>query len=91
MEPGYATCLLGGPALYLLGNVFFKRASAKYYPLSHLAGLGALLLMTPVAMYLTPLALAAATTSVLVMVARWATLSFARGSATSPAPGLPPR
>ena len=34
--------LLGGPALYLAGNVFFKRASAKYYPLSHLVGLGLL-------------------------------------------------
>ena len=33
--------MFGGPALYLVGNVFFKRASAKYYPLSHLVGLGA--------------------------------------------------
>ena len=38
---GAAAALLGGPALYLAGNIFFKRASAKYYPLSHLVGLGA--------------------------------------------------
>src|SRR4029079_8620413 len=44
-----AFALLGGPALYLVGNVFFKRASAKYYPLSHLAGLGMLALLAAVA------------------------------------------
>ena len=45
-----AACLLGGPALYLVGNIFFKRASARYYPLSHLAGLGLLVLLAPVAL-----------------------------------------
>ena len=44
-----ALVLLGGPALYLAGNVFFKRASAKYYPLSHLVGLGMLVLLAPLA------------------------------------------
>ncbi len=52
-----ALVLLGGPALYLGGNVFFKRASAKYYPLSHLVGLGLLVLLVPVAMLMTPLML----------------------------------
>ena len=42
MELGAAMTLLGGPALYIAGNMFFKRASAKYYPLSHLVGLGLL-------------------------------------------------
>jgi len=79
MEAGAAITLLGGPALYLLGNVFFKRASAKYYPLSHLVGLGLLLLLAPVAMFLTPLALGAATTAVLIVVAIWETRSFAAG------------
>jgi low temperature requirement protein LtrA len=78
MQPAFAACLLGGPALYLLGNVFFKRASAKYYPLSHLAGLGLLVLLAPLAPYCTPLALGAATTAVLIVVAGWETLSFAR-------------
>jgi len=74
-----ACVLLGGPALYLVGNVFFKRASAKYYPLSHLVGLGLLVLLVPVALRLTPLtplALGAATTVVLVTVAVWETRSF---------------
>jgi low temperature requirement protein LtrA len=78
MELSSAVALLGGPALYLVGNVFFKRASAKYYPLSHLVGLGLLLLLAPVAMWMTPLALGASTTVVLVIVAVWETLSFAK-------------
>ena len=81
MELNTAATLLGGPALYLAGNILFKRASARYYPLSHLVGLGLLLLLTPVAMFMTPLALGAATTVVLVIVAVWETWSFAKGSA----------
>jgi low temperature requirement protein LtrA len=76
-----AAVLLGGPALYLAGNIFFKRASARYYPLSHLVGLGLLVLLVPVATSVTPLALGAATTAVLVIVAAWETISFARGPA----------
>jgi low temperature requirement protein LtrA len=71
-----ALVLLGGPALYLVGNVFFKRASAKYYPLSHLVGLGLLVLLVPVAMLMTPLMLGVATTLVLIVVAIWETRSF---------------
>jgi low temperature requirement protein LtrA len=80
LELPAAMTLLGGPALYLAGNVFFKRASAKYYPLSHLVGLGLLVLLAPLAMYMTPLMLGAATTAVLIMVAVWETLSFASGA-----------
>jgi low temperature requirement protein LtrA len=75
-----AMALLGGPALYLLGNVFFKRASAKNYPLSHLVGLGMLVLIAPFALLLTPLALGTATTVVLITVAVWETRSFATGA-----------
>ena len=87
MELSAAATLLGGPALYLAGNILFKRASAKYYPLSHLVGLGLLLLLTPVALFMSPLALGAATTVVLVIVAVWETWSFAKGLASSGSPG----
>ena len=80
LELPAAIALLGGPALYLLGNVFFKRASAKYYPLSHLAGLGMLALVAPFALLMTPLALGTATTVVLITVAVWETRSFATGA-----------
>lgn len=73
-----AACLLGGPALYLAGNIFFKRASARYYPLSHLVGLGLLVILAPVAPRMTPLLLGAATTVVLILVAVWETRSFAK-------------
>jgi low temperature requirement protein LtrA len=79
LHPAQSAALLGGPALYLLGNVFFKKASAQYYPLSHLVGLGLLVALVPFAMALTPLALGAATTAVLVVVAVWETRSFAKG------------
>jgi low temperature requirement protein LtrA len=78
MTLGDALVLAGGPALYLLGNVFFKRASARYYPLSHLAGLGMLVLLATVAMYMTPLMLGTVTTVVLIVVAVWETRSFQR-------------
>jgi low temperature requirement protein LtrA len=71
--------LLGGPALYLAGNIYFKRASAKYYPLSHLVGLGLLAIVAMISAsfeHVTPLALGIATTIILVIVAVWETLSF---------------
>ena len=73
-----ALVLLGGPAMYLIGNIYFKRASARYYPLSHLVGLGVLAVAAPFAMLLTPLALGAVTTAILVMVAVWETRSFSK-------------
>jgi low temperature requirement protein LtrA len=75
-----AAALIGGPALYLLGNVFFKKASARHYPLSHLAGLGLLALLAPFALALTPLVVGAATTAILIVVAIWETRSFAGGA-----------
>jgi low temperature requirement protein LtrA len=62
---------VGGPALYLAGLSMFKRLSAPYFPLSHLIGLGLLLLLIPLSIYMTRLHLAAATTTVLIFVAVW--------------------
>jgi len=71
-----AATLLGGPALYLFGNLIFKRTSAEYYPLSHLAGLGLLALTAPFVPWLSPLALSLIATSVLAVVACWELLSL---------------
>lgn len=79
-----AAVLLGGPALYLLGNLLFKRISAKYYPLSHLVGLGLLALLVPVATVAGPLAFSGATALVLVIVAIWETRSFRPSRANAP-------
>jgi len=64
-------CLLGGPALYLFGNLIFKRTNSRYFPLSHLVGLGLLALTLPFAWQLSPLILSLAATGALIIVAIW--------------------
>ncbi len=71
-----AAVLIGGPALYLLGNMLFKRLSAPNLPLSHLVGLGMLALLIPAAAITTPLLLSSATTAVLIVVAAWESISL---------------
>jgi low temperature requirement protein LtrA len=69
--------LLGGPALYLLGNALFKKTvNHTNFPLSHLAGLVLLALLVWPALSLSVLSLAALTTTVLVLVSVWETLSL---------------
>jgi len=80
-----AAVLLGGPALYLIGNLLFKRASAKHFPLSHLMGLGLLALLVPAATVASPLMFSGATALVLVIVAIWETRSFRPSRANAPA------
>lgn len=64
-------CLVGGPALYLFGNLIFKRTNARHFPLSHLVGLGLLTVILPFARELSPLHLSLAATGALVIVAIW--------------------
>ena len=69
--------VLGGPALYLLGNILFKRSVAAVWRLlSHSAGLAALAALVPAAAHLTPLALGASVSGVLSVVAIWETLTL---------------
>jgi low temperature requirement protein LtrA len=70
-SPGMIATLLGGPALYLAGNILFKRATAERLPLSHLGGLVLLALIAPLATLASPLATAVAATLVLIVVAAW--------------------
>ena len=71
-----AATTLGGPALFLIGNLLFKRMLYGFYPLSHLIGLVLLGWLVPAAFYVSPLAFGAAATSVLVIVAIWETRSL---------------
>jgi low temperature requirement protein LtrA len=84
VETKAAATILGGPALYLIGNALFKRTSSPYVPLSHLVGLGLLALLFPVYGFVTPLVLAAGTTTVLIIVAIWEWLSLGRRSHAAP-------
>ena len=84
-----AAVLLGGPALYLVGNLVFKRATANRPALSHIVGLVLLALVVPMSTVLEPLAFSIATTAVLVVVAVWETLSLRPASRGQPAVAIP--
>jgi low temperature requirement protein LtrA len=64
-----ATTVLGGPALYLLGNVIFNRARTGAVPRSRLVALAALAVLVPFAPAMTAVALAAASMVMLAALA----------------------
>jgi low temperature requirement protein LtrA len=78
-----ALAILGGPALFLLGNLLFKTCIAGRPPLSHAAGLVLLAFLVPAAAVLAPVALAGAATAVLVVVAVWETRSLRSGAVSA--------
>lgn len=80
VEPKYLAVLLGGPAIYLLGNALFKRVVYGRLPLSHLVGLAALALLTVLASHATVAAIGTATTVVMVGVAGWEAVSRRRAA-----------
>jgi low temperature requirement protein LtrA len=64
--------LLGGPALYLLGNAWFKKTvNDTNLPLSHLLGLVLLALLTLILGHWSVALLGMAATAVLLLVALW--------------------
>jgi low temperature requirement protein LtrA len=71
-----AAVLIGAPAIYLVGNLLYKRATATSPALSHMAGLALLAALIPISQILAPLTLSAATTGVLILVATWETVSL---------------
>lgn len=71
-----AIAMIGGPLLFLIGVFLFKHSIRNIYQLSHLVGIGMLLLMIPAVPFLSPLLLSAATTTILLIVAAWEALSF---------------
>lgn len=71
--------LIGGPALYLLGNALFKQAvNHTRFPLSHLGGLLLLAALLLPALSMSVLWLAACTTAVLVISAAWEAAALRR-------------
>ena len=76
-----AATTAGGAALFLVGNVLFKRIMTGRPALSHWVGLALLAALTPLATILSPLALGACTTAILIIVAIWEARSFASGPA----------
>jgi low temperature requirement protein LtrA len=77
--------MIGGPLLYLAGVILFKRSIRGHLQLSHLVGIGLLVILIPFAHMLTPLALSAATTAIMLIVAAWEAISLgSRKDATKP-------
>lgn len=71
--------LLGGPMLYLTGNAWFKKTvNDTHLPLSHLVGLGLLAVLAAVLIRQPPsvFVLGLASSSILVLVAAWETVSL---------------
>lgn len=77
---GFGTLVasIGGPALYLTGNILFKRLMFNGHPRSHYIGLVLLALLIPLAPVISPVVLAVLTTSVLVLVGTWETIAVLR-------------
>jgi len=63
--------VVGGPALYVFGNLVFKRITAGILPLSHVIGLALLLIAALAAPYLNAVTLSVVTTVILFMVGYW--------------------
>ena len=67
-----------GPLLFLLGNLFFKRAVFQKWALSHLTGSALLLLVLPLFTLISPTELSAIVVAILVMVGMWENFAVKR-------------
>lgn len=82
VEPKYLAVLLGGPAIYLLGNAMFKRAVHGRFPVSHIVGLLLLALLIPVIGHGSIAVAGSCTTAVIIVVAIWDSVARRRQPAT---------
>ena len=71
-----ASAIIGGPVVFLLGNIWFKAAIRGRSPLSHLVGIAVLLGLSLVAPAVEPYQLFMAAAAVLFGVAVWEFLSL---------------
>ncbi|WP_322009452.1 low temperature requirement protein A [Paraburkholderia sp. J12] len=70
-----AWLLVGGPALYVVGNGLYKRVVYGGFPLSHWIGLALFALMVPLALHTDLLMTGTLTTVAMVVVAVWESVS----------------
>jgi low temperature requirement protein LtrA len=68
--------MIGGPLLFLVGVLLFKQSIHGRLQLSHLVGIGSLVVLIPFAHLLSPLALSAAATAIMLVVAAWEAISL---------------
>jgi low temperature requirement protein LtrA len=75
--------MIGGPLIYLAGVILFKRTIRGHLQLSHLVGIGLLIVLIPFGAMLSPLWLSATTTAILMLVAGWEALSLGSPEASA--------
>ncbi|MBB5054900.1 low temperature requirement protein LtrA [Afipia massiliensis] len=68
--------MIGGPLLFLIGTILFKRSIRGIFQLSHMVGIGLLIVLIPFAHSLSPLLLSSATTVIMLIVATWEAISL---------------
>ncbi len=69
-----AVTLVGGPLLYIIGLLLFRWVVAHELFFSHLLGIALLIVVFATAFLLSPLALSAIGTLILMAVASWETI-----------------
>ncbi len=79
-EIKYSAAIFGGPAVFLIGNIWVKGAVSRRLPLSHLAGLGLLGVAWLGLGSATLLILGIAAAAILAVVAIWEFVSHGRGA-----------
>ena len=74
-DPAAMAVIVGGPLLFLIGTMLFKWVTHQraWPPLSHMSGVALLAVLAALAvpLHLTPVAAAAGTTAILLLVAVW--------------------
>lgn len=71
VDAAHLAVLIGGPAIYLLGNGIYKSIVYGFFPLSHRIGLAALVLLVPAGFLTGQLMVSGLTSVVLIVVAIW--------------------
>ena len=82
-DPATIAVTLAGPALFLIGHALYKWVSFGVVSVPRLLAVAALVGLVPIASSLSPLALGASATSIVVLVAVWDTLVHPESSAAS--------
>jgi len=70
-----AWLLMGGPAIYIVGNGLYKRIVYGWLPLSHWIGVVLLAMLVPLAFRTDLLMTGALTTTIMIVVAAWESVS----------------
>ncbi|WP_160003560.1 low temperature requirement protein A [Rhizobium sp. 18055] len=78
-----ALAILGGPALFLAGNIWLKVAAAEKPPLSHIAGVVILVAATALFASQQNFTIQMVSTATLLVVALWEYLALRRANATT--------